>query len=119
MKYTNSEKKALYESIMRDVAKTVKKHLNEADADSYYFADTYEPSEDTPGKGWEKDDGTFVVYKYDELQRLEKNAIIQLVSNIWNYRPTGKFHKDPKTYEKFLKDIQRVCMNYGFKGNAF
>ena len=63
----------------------------------------------------EKDDGTFVVYKYDELQRLEKNAIITLVSKIWNYRPTGKFHKDPKTYEKFLKDILRVCMNYVFK----
>jgi len=31
-----SEKKALYESIIKDVAKIVKKRLNEADQDSYY-----------------------------------------------------------------------------------
>ena len=29
MKYTNSEKKLLYESIMMDVAKIIKEHLNE------------------------------------------------------------------------------------------
>ena len=29
MKYTNSEKKALYESIMKDVSKTVKRHIDE------------------------------------------------------------------------------------------
>ena len=34
---TNTEKRSLYESIMRDVAKTVKRHLNEYSADWNYI----------------------------------------------------------------------------------
>ena len=38
---TNTQKRSLYESIMRDVSKTVKRHLNEYSAD--YGVDLYTP----------------------------------------------------------------------------
>ena len=108
---TNNQKRSLYESIMKDVAKTVKRHLNEDDVRKDFFGrsrnfDLYHPSFMSLYKDW--DESEFIDNDNEEYSSMELHRLWEMFLRfIRILRCLKTFGEEDLSY-----DVRYLCVDY-------